>query len=230
MATRNTRRSPARRPRTPRPATTGRRPPQQDRGQRRFDELLDAAEAVIAEVGVEATTTNAVAARAGAGMGSLYHFFPNKEAMVVALAERYANAMRPLTEYGKRPEFATMPLARMVDEIVDPLAEFMRRAPAYRHVFHATSQPGKPQLCSMNLKDSVVSHVDGLMAARAPKLSAAERRLKATVAVEMVHRMLDLAFEETGAARAAIVDDTKRLLALYSEMLQTYDDPMKRLR
>ena len=229
MATRNTRRAATPRARPARPAAE-RRSPQQDRGQRRVDELLDAAEAVIAEVGVEATTTNAVAARAGAGMGSLYHFFPNKEAMVVALAERYANAMRPLTEYGKRPEYASMSLAQMVDEIVDPLAEFMRRAPAYRHVFHATSQPGRPGLCSMRLKDTVVEHVSALMAARAPRLAAAERHVKALVAVEMVHRMLDLAFEESGAARAAIIGETKRLLALYSEMIQKHDDPLKRLR
>jgi hypothetical protein len=39
-----------------------RRVPQQDRGQRRVDLLLDAAAAVIAEAGVDAATTNAIAA------------------------------------------------------------------------------------------------------------------------------------------------------------------------
>src|SRR5664279_2180076 len=103
---------------------TERRQPQQDRGQKRFEEVLDAAELVIAEVGVEAMTTNAVAARAGAGMGSLYHFFANRDAIVTALAERYVRAMRPLTEYARRPELHEMPLADLADAIVDPLAEF----------------------------------------------------------------------------------------------------------
>jgi len=49
-----------------------RRVPQQDRGQRRVEKILDAAAEVIAEVGVQAATTNAIAARAETSVGSLY--------------------------------------------------------------------------------------------------------------------------------------------------------------
>ena len=115
-----------RRPGGERPA----RQPSQDRGQRRYEQLLDAAEQVIAEVGVEAATTNAIARRAGSGMGSLYRFFPNKEAIVVALAARYKERVRPLTMYAGRPELGALSIAQMVDAIVDPLVEFFRRAPA----------------------------------------------------------------------------------------------------
>ena len=207
-----------------------RRRPIQHRGDTRLQAVLDAAELVIAEVGVEAATTNAIAARAGSGMGSLYRFFPNKQAIVDALAERYMAAMRPLTLYMERPQLATMPVARMVDAIVDPLIEFFRRSPAYRHVFHTTNQPGAPSRPCEAMKEAVVSHVDGLMAARAPKLPAAERRVHAEVAVELVHGMLGVAFEKPAHQRAPYLLEAKRLLALYAEMVQSGDDPLRRLR
>ena len=60
--------------------------PVQKRGQQRVEAILDAAEAVFGEMGVDAATTNAIAERAGASVGSLYHFFANKDAILYALA------------------------------------------------------------------------------------------------------------------------------------------------
>ena len=204
--------------------------PRQDRGQKRFNELLDAAELVIADVGVDAMTTNAVAERAGAGMGSLYHFFANKEAIVEALAARYVQAMCPVTPYSANPELARMPLAAMADAIVDPLVQLFGRFHAYRHVFHAVNETGTPCHCESNLQDSVVDKVEGLMAARTPSTDPRQRRVYATVAVELVHAMLDAAFRAPVAHRQPIIDEAKRLLALYSEMIEKNDDPLTRLR
>ncbi len=52
------------------------------------DAILDAAEALIDELGLGRFTTNAVVERAGVSVGSLYQYFPNKDAILVALARR----------------------------------------------------------------------------------------------------------------------------------------------
>lgn len=70
-----------------------RRSPKQARSRERVDAILDAAEAVFLERGFATATTNQIAARAGTSIGSLYRFFPNKEALLVALAERFAQRM-----------------------------------------------------------------------------------------------------------------------------------------
>jgi AcrR family transcriptional regulator len=232
MSTRTASRRAARpKPAPRRPAKAAeRRQPQQDRGQKRFEELLDAAELVIAEVGVDAMTTNAVAARAGAGMGSLYHFFANRDAIVTALAERYVRTMRPLTEYAGRPELFKMPLADLADAIVDPLAEFFRNAPAYRHVWHAVNQPGSSSVFECQLQESVIESVLAMMAARVPGGNPKRLRVHAATAVELVHGMLSAAFAAPVARRQPLIDETKRLLTLYSEMIQKGDDPLVRLR
>ena len=51
------------------------RQPSQERGERRVEEILDAAAEVIAEVGVEAATTNAIAARAGSSVVGSANFW-----------------------------------------------------------------------------------------------------------------------------------------------------------
>ncbi|MBS1042341.1 TetR/AcrR family transcriptional regulator [Gluconobacter cerinus] len=58
-------------------------------GRQRVEELLEAASDLMAERGYEATTMAEIAARAGARIGSLYRFFPNKEAVADALVQRH---------------------------------------------------------------------------------------------------------------------------------------------
>jgi AcrR family transcriptional regulator len=49
------------------------------------DEILDAAEAVALEHGLEAATTAAIAERAGVAVGTLYNYFPDREGLLTAL-------------------------------------------------------------------------------------------------------------------------------------------------
>lgn len=212
------------------PARRAARAPRQDRGERRVADILDAAEEVIAQVGVEAATTNAIAARARAGMGSLYHFFPDKEAIVEALAQRYQERMRPITEYRGRPELARVSLARMVDLIVDPLVAFFRRSPAYPHVFHAAIRSGARSASACEMQESIVRHVEAIVSARAPGVSRRRRRAFALIEVELVHALLTFAFASPVGLRPALIKEVKRLVALHAEMLEKGDDPLTRLR
>jgi AcrR family transcriptional regulator len=68
--------------------------PQRDVGRQRVADLLQAAAAVIQERGFEAATMAEIAARADARIGSLYRFFPSKEAVADALMQRYAEILQ----------------------------------------------------------------------------------------------------------------------------------------
>ena len=68
--------------------------PQREVGRQRVAELIEAAAEVIQERGYEAATMAEIAARAEAKIGSLYRFFPNKDAIADALMERQAGILR----------------------------------------------------------------------------------------------------------------------------------------
>ncbi len=65
-----------------------RKTPAQSRAAATVDAILEAAAHILERHGFAGYTTNAVAARAGASIGSLYQYFPNKDALTVALIER----------------------------------------------------------------------------------------------------------------------------------------------
>lgn len=84
-----------------------RKSPRQKRAAATFEAIVEAAAHILREDGAEALTTNAVAARAGASIGSLYQYFPNKQAIVRALIERefkHAEAIRPRLIDGDGPK------------------------------------------------------------------------------------------------------------------------------
>lgn len=65
------------------------RKPQQTRSKATVDAIIEAAVIAVAERGTAATTTRHVAEIAGVSVGSLYEYFPNKEALFDAVGERF---------------------------------------------------------------------------------------------------------------------------------------------
>lgn len=79
--------------------------------------MLEAAAQVLERDGYEATTTDAVAERAGVSIGTLYQYFPNKDALLVALTERHALDAQVVLE----------PLLREILDGTPPLADWLQR-------------------------------------------------------------------------------------------------------
>lgn len=71
-----------------------RRKPRQERAEGTVDAILEAAFQFLEADGVEALTTNHVAARAGVSIGTLYQYFASKQDILAALAQRRAAAVR----------------------------------------------------------------------------------------------------------------------------------------
>jgi len=66
----------------------------QDRSERTRDRLLEAAEALLQEKGLEGATVPKIARRAGVAVGSVYRRFPDKDAMLRAVHQRYFDRSR----------------------------------------------------------------------------------------------------------------------------------------
>src|SRR5262245_15990282 len=64
-------------------------PAAQERSRRTRDRLLDAAEAVLAHEGLDGATVPAIAREAGVAVGSVYRRFPDKDALMRGVYERF---------------------------------------------------------------------------------------------------------------------------------------------
>jgi AcrR family transcriptional regulator len=82
---------------------TPRSTPVQKRAQERREQILTVTAKLLEEVGQDDLTTILVAKKVGMSVGTLYHYFPNKYAILFALAERWLGEMdiglRELEDY-----------------------------------------------------------------------------------------------------------------------------------
>jgi AcrR family transcriptional regulator len=100
-----------------------------------MDCILEATARVLATQGFAKTSTNLVAEAAGVSIGSLYQYFPSKEALVTALVERHANAT--MSEVGRTvARVVALPPAEAVREMVDTIVRIhAAEDPALHRVF-----------------------------------------------------------------------------------------------
>jgi AcrR family transcriptional regulator len=111
----------ARKPhRTPKGVPRARRLPSHPRGKRVVDAAIDAAHRLLARDGYDAMTTNRIAELAGISVGSLYHYFPTKEAVVAELARRLETRGLELA-LERFTEGAAWPIPRLVRTLVEIL-------------------------------------------------------------------------------------------------------------
>ncbi|MDF3983689.1 TetR/AcrR family transcriptional regulator [Luteibacter sp. PPL201] len=112
----------------------GTRAPQQERGRKRREAILDAAAALISEGGADSVTMQAVAQRASSSVGSMYHFFRNREQLLDALAQRHADALEDILKQCdgvSKAAWRAMPAHDMVQAIFgEPLHYFARHPDA----------------------------------------------------------------------------------------------------
>jgi AcrR family transcriptional regulator len=192
------------------PVEVPRRVPRQERGERRVAELLEAAEAVIAEIGYEAATMSAIAERAGAAIGSLYQFFPNKPCITQALR----------AEYAKRFDRMCAPLAArattlnpraLARHLIDLAVNFAETHPALPALLDAPSSTRAPSAMRRILRERFA----GLALAQNHNLSKPEALRMGMVTLEMIKALDRLYMEVPPRERPALVREFKTALASY---------------
>jgi AcrR family transcriptional regulator len=196
---------------------TVRRQPVQQRGLRRMERILDAADAVIARAGFDAATTNAIARRARTAIGSLYQFFPNKDAVLSALCERHLRRLHDLHEGLFSADLTHLPFAEMFDRIVDTLAGYHAENPGFQPLFFGSTTSPALAAAADRLRAECIARVEELMALRMPGVDAEHRRQLAEINVDTVRAVLPRATTADPAVRETILRELKRMMTVYAE-------------
>lgn len=113
--------------------TTPRKRPRQHRSKATVDAILHATARVLVKRGFDGLTTNAVAEAAGVSIGSLYQYFPNKEALVAAMIEDHMDQKSALVMQ-RLAKVATMPPAEAVRTMIELTIENYGTDPQLKRV------------------------------------------------------------------------------------------------
>ncbi|GAA3772727.1 TetR/AcrR family transcriptional regulator [Streptomyces chiangmaiensis] len=187
----------------------------QARGKRRMAQLLDAAASVFCKCGYTKASTNAIAREAGVSPGTLYQFFPNKEAIAVHLGERLMQQMLEAHGQAFTDANVSLPLDKMLDAILDPIIEFNLRNPAFLALIHGPDTPGEIASSKQVLHATLQRQVEEAITLRAPELPHDQCVRVATTAFVIFREGLSLAMQHQGAERAAYIVELKAALTGY---------------
>src|SRR5215510_10266902 len=72
-----------------RPLTNPRKEASQERSRATVDALIEATARILVREGFDSASTNRIAEKAGVSVGSLYQYFPGKEALIAAVIDRH---------------------------------------------------------------------------------------------------------------------------------------------
>jgi AcrR family transcriptional regulator len=116
----------ARRPKKVRPAQrppiAPRKAPRQERALATVEAILEATAKVLREVGYDGLTTNKVADAAGVSVGSLYQYYPGKDALVTAVLLRFAERQQAAF-LGAIAKVAAAPVPDVIAAVIDSIVE-----------------------------------------------------------------------------------------------------------
>lgn len=122
-----------------------RRLPVQGRSRERVNTILNCAVESIKEVGVQGIKTSEIARRAGISLPSLYRYFPNKAAIIKALAQQHIEKLNGLMQ----AFLVDFDLDEGFDHLIDVYAEFYRSEPGYKEIWSGVES--MPELQELDL-------------------------------------------------------------------------------
>ncbi|MFG3548120.1 TetR family transcriptional regulator [Streptomyces sp. NPDC047725] len=191
----------------------------QARGERRIAQLLKAAASVFCSTGYTAASTNAIAREAGVSPGTLYQFFPNKEAIAVELGSRLMHEMRDAYGEALAPVDPTTPLEDAVAAAVDRFIDFNCRHPVFFALMHGPDIPGHIAEEHDALHATLTARIEALLTPFLAHTPAAEVHRVAQVCLGIYKAGLELVLAHEGAEREAYVGELKNALVRYLDPL-----------
>ena len=99
------------------PLTKPRKQASQERSRALVDTLVEATARILVKEGFDKASTNRIAEKAGVSVGSLYQYFPSKEALVAAVMERHNQQIMQVA-YEALAEVKALPLEQGVPKLV----------------------------------------------------------------------------------------------------------------
>ncbi len=191
-------------------ASASRRSPQQARATQRRAKFLEVAARLIGEQGYEIVPMMAIAKEAGASIGTLYDYFPDKQSVALALLSEYveqADAHWTAVLSGAR----TMTERELSEVFIEGILTFVRAHPAYLPLLTAPIGYARTAEARQPLRRTIA---DALRKTK-PSVTPERAFLSAQVIVQLMKGMLALYKQVTAKDKNAVTAEFKALMLAY---------------
>ena len=187
--------------------------PQRSHGKLRFAALLEAGGAVIAKKGFQAATMAEIALKAGAPIGSLYRFFPNKEILADALLQRFVEHVDKMFDDINR-QIKSLSTTALTDALLHIVADLHGKGTAIRALLEAHSDWSTKR---QEFRSRMRRRVAETLTLRNPKLDLTVARDMATILLQNMKMVGVLREELRGDALAGALAELREMTRLYLE-------------
>ncbi len=193
-----------------------RRIPLQDRAKLTVEKILNATAELLDEEGHENLTTERVAERCGMNIATLYHYFPNKLALLHALALQFAEQQQEQIDaiYAQRAE---TDWRDTVDKLLDATLEFNRTVKGAAAVSRAMQHYASLRQIDYERDARESEFVASVLAELGFKGSPRDLQLKALVTAEVMTAIVDYSLQFYPERADAAMDEVKLMIKLYIE-------------
>ncbi|WP_443749827.1 TetR/AcrR family transcriptional regulator [Asticcacaulis solisilvae] len=186
--------------------------PTRERGRLRVAALMDAGAEVIATRGYAAATMTEIAARAGASIGSLYQFFPSKEALGDALLRRYGERMEAALD-ALLARAAGISAAGIADGLVAVMTGLRDDRAAALTLIEARDDLETER---KRLKALMLERIEAILSRALPELGGGRTGPMALMLLYVLKSVPAL-LADRDAKGAAMGDEVRRLIRLYMD-------------
>ena len=196
--------------------TTPRKRPSQHRSKATVDTILTATARILIKLGFDGLTTNAVAEAAGVSIGSLYQYFPNKEALVAALIEDQLDIKNTAT-LAELARVAVLPIGEAVRAMIELTIQNYAAQPELKRVLlEQVPRVGRMARIA-ELHQSTHKMVTALLTARRGELAIRNPETAAFLLVAAIEAIAHRAtlFEPARLRDPALVDEATAMVTRY---------------
>lgn len=202
-------------------STRQQRTPKQTRGHLRVTAILEACARLLVHQGVSNLTMHGIAREAGTSIGSLYHFFSDKQQVLEALAQGHVAAMSAIAEpldAVDESHWRSLSSRQVIEQIALPLLQYIEQHPDLLQMLNPAYALG--QLQAPDLHAQMQSAYDRVLRVRLPRASVRQRQTHVQALLGLPLGLFQRAQEQQELKRELLLEEVPRALEAYLAVIE----------
>jgi AcrR family transcriptional regulator len=191
--------------------------PVQSRSIKRAKQILDVTSELLETVGLNDLNTAIIAKEVGISVGSLYHYFPNKHAILYAMGKSWLNSIEDVLAEIQEWSLEDMTLAAFIDQVVDINLRTYRQQRAVLRLVQAMFSVQELRELDEQHDDMVISQMSKIFKRIGLKKHIRERERIARLYLEVTHSTYLVVVNQNERRASSTLSDLKLMLTCLLE-------------